>query len=240
MSKVDWGAVKFRASSWGGLLAESKDKKEPVGKTAAAELIKIYNYEKYGRKKDITTPAMDKGKAAEVDSITIFGKVEGKEFQKNDEMFENEWFIGHPDIIHENSVYDIKSSWELDTFMPKLLESIDRGYEAQLNCYYDLTGSQGGAIVYCLADCPPEVLLGEQRKLLYSMNVISEESPEYIRESINLENRLTFPDIDLRERVIKLPVARNEELIEKMKSKVPVLRQWLADFEKKHMNLYPK
>jgi hypothetical protein len=240
MSKIDWDSVKFRASSWGGLLAESKDKKEPVGKTAAAELIKIYNYEKYGRKKDITTPQMDKGKSAEGDSIIIFGKVEDKEFEKNDEKFENEWFTGHPDIIHENSVYDIKSSWELDTFMPKLLESIDRGYEAQLNCYYDLTGADGGAIVYVLADCPPEILLGEQRKLLYSMNVISEESPEYIRESINLENRLTFPDIDLRERVIKLPVPRNEELIEKMKAKVPIFREWLRQFEIKHMNQYPK
>lgn len=240
MSTVNWDAVKFRASSWGGLLAESKDKKEPVGKTAAAELIKIYNYEKYGRKKDITTPQMDKGKSVEGDSIEIFGRVEGIQFTKNDEKFENEWFTGHPDIIHENSVYDIKSSWELDTFIPKLLETIDRGYEAQLNCYYDLTGAQGGAIVYCLADCPPEVLLGEKRKLLYQMNVISEESPEYIRESINLENRLTFPDIDLRERVIKLEVPRNEELIQKMKDKVPIFREWLANFEKKHMNLYPK
>lgn len=240
MSTVNWDAVKFRASSWGGLLAESKDKKEPVGKTAAAELIKIYNYEKYGRKKDITTPQMDKGKSVEGDSIEIFGRVEGIQFTKNDEKFENEWFTGHPDIIHENSVYDIKSSWELDTFIPKLLETIDRGYEAQLNCYYDLTGAQGGAIVYCLADCPPEVLLGEKRKLLYQMNVISEESPEYIRESINLENRLTFPDIDLRERVIKLEVPRNEELIQKMKDKVPIFRNWLSEFEKKHMNQYPK
>lgn len=240
MSKIDWDSVKFRASSWGGLLAESKDKKEPVGKTAAAELIKIYNYEKYGRKKDVTTAAMDKGKLAEGESIVIFGKVEGKDFQKNDERFENDWFTGHPDIIHELEVYDIKSSWELDSFIPKMLETIDRGYEAQLNCYYDLTGAQGGAIVYCLADCPPEVLLGEQRKLLYSMNVISEESPEYIRAAVNLENLLTFPDIDLRERVIKLEVPRNEELIEKMKSKVPIFRQWLSDFEKKHLNLYPK
>lgn len=240
MSTVNWEKVKFRASSWGNLLAESKDKKEPVGKTAAAELIKIYNYERYGRKKDVTSPAMDKGKLVENDSIGIFGKVEGQEFEKNEEKFENDFFTGHPDIIHENSVYDIKSSWELDTFTIKLLETIDKGYEAQLNCYYDLTGAQGGAIVYCLADCPPEVLLGEKRKLLYALNVISEESPEYIRASINLENLLTFPDIDLRERVIKLEVPRNDELIQKMKAKVPIFREWLHNFHQKHLSLYPK
>ena len=45
MSTIDWNKVKFRASSWGNLLAESKTKGEIVGKTAAAELIKIYNQE---------------------------------------------------------------------------------------------------------------------------------------------------------------------------------------------------
>ena len=47
--------IKFRASSWGNLLSESRTKGEVIGKTCAKELFKIYNMEKYGRKKHLIT-----------------------------------------------------------------------------------------------------------------------------------------------------------------------------------------
>ena len=72
------------------------------------------------------------------------------------------------------------------------------------------------------------------------MNVISDFSPEYIAAAEELERLMIFEDIDYRERVIKQPVLRNDELIEKMKAKVPIFRQWLADFHEKHMSQYPK
>lgn len=246
MNNVDWSKIKFRASSWGNLLAESKTKGELVGKTAAAELIKIYNQVKYGRKKDLVTKHMTKGKLAEEDAITLYSRVEKRLYFKNQQQLENDWFTGHPDLgDHEDimqalEVDDIKNSWEMDTFTPKLLEETDRGYVAQLNVYFSLTGAQQGAIVYCLVDCPESVLMDEKRRLLYSMNVISDESPEYKEAESELVRQLTFQDIDYRERVIKKIVHRDEELIEKMKAKVPVFRQWLAEFHEKHMKQYPK
>lgn len=250
MSTTNWGSVKFRASSWGNLLTEPQTKaaKEAgeLSVTCQKELIKIYSLIKYGRKKDITTAAMEKGKAVEDESIRLFSVMEGKMFFKNEDALENDWFCGHPDIFSGDNVqnaeecHDIKSSWELDSFMPKLVEEPDKGYVAQLNCYYSLTGAQGGSIAYCLVDCPPEVLMGEKRKLLYAMNVISEESPAYIRASEELERLLTFPDIPEQERVIKKTVPRDEDLIDRMKAKVPIFRQWLAEFEQKHLSLYPK
>ena len=247
MQKIDWNKVKFRASSWGNLLAESKDKKELVGKTAAAELIKIYNREKYNRKKDIVTRAMTKGIDCEDESIKLYSLVEGQIFFKNEERIENEWFTGHPDIytggdtIQEAiEVDDIKSSYELDTFTPKLIETLDRGYEAQLNVYYDLCKVQTGNLVYCLVDAPESVLYDEYNWLFKKGSYISEESPDFLRAWDEKKRLLTFQDIDYRERVIKIPVPKNDELIEKMKSKVPLFRQWLFDFEKKHMNQYPK
>jgi hypothetical protein len=72
------------------------------------------------------------------------------------------------------------------------------------------------------------------------MNVATEYAPEYIKACEELEKLMIFEDIDYRERVIKIPVPRNDELIQKMKDKVPVLRQWLENFHVKHMNQYPK
>lgn len=246
---IQWDKIKFRASSWGNLLTEpvSKADKE-AGKLSATcqkELIKIYNRDVYGRVKDITTKQMDKGIQAEPESIKLLSLVEGELFFKNEEKMENEWFTGHPDLILNKEdgtleVWDIKTSWEMDSFMPKLIETPDKGYEAQLNVYYSLLGAQGGAIAYCLTSAPQSILEAEKRKLLFSMNVATEFSPEYVLAAQELEKLMVFEDIPPEERVIVQRVPRNEELIQKMKDKVSVLRQWLKDFHEKHMNLYPK
>jgi len=243
---MDWSKVKFRASSWGNLLTESRTKGEVIGATCAKELIKIYNQVLYGRKKDIVTKQMEKGKQVEQDSIDLFSVLEGKMFYKNEDYLENEWFSGHPDIFsgdniqNAEEVHDIKSSWELDTFMPKLIEDIDKAYEAQLNVYFDLTGAKSGSIAYCLVSAPPNIVESEKKSLLWRMDVATELNPQYIKASQELEKLMTFDDIDYHERVIKKPIQRNDELIQKMKDKVPVLREWLHNFHEKHMNQYPK
>ncbi len=243
---MNWQSIKFRASSWGNLLAESKVKGEPIGKTCASELIKIYNQEVYGRKRDITTKHMDKGKQVEQDSIDLFSRLEGKIYYKNEEEVENQWFRGHPDIflgediLMAKEVSDIKSSWDLDSFCPKIIEEPDKTYIAQLNCYYSLTGAQGGHLVYCLVSAPPNIVESEKRSLLFKMNVISEYSPEYVKAAEELEKLMVFEDIPENERCIKIPIQRDDALIEKMKQKVPIMRDWLQKFHEKHMNLYPK
>jgi len=250
MTNINFNNIKFRASSWGNLLSEpvSKADKE-AGKlslTCQKELIKIYNRVMYGRRKEIVTSAMEKGILCEDDSIMLYSRVEGNFYFKNEEQLENQWFTGHPDIYlgddirNAEEVDDIKSSYELDTFMPKLIETPDKGYEAQLNVYFDLCNCSKGNIVYTLVDAPPSVLMAEKRKLLYSMDVVSEESPAFLKAALELERNLTFQDIDYRERVIKIPIQRNDDLIAKMKEKVPVLRSWLTEFHAKHIALYPK
>ncbi len=250
MNIINWEETKFRASSWGNLLAEPKsaeDKKAGrLGETCKNELIKIYNLVKYGRKKEIVTAAMDKGKLVEKESIAMYSLLEGEVYFKNDEQLENDWCTGHPDVFSGESVTmaktvdDLKNSWELDSFTPWLMWTPDRAGICQLNCYYSLTGAKSGSLVRTLMDCPPEVLEGEKYKLLRSMNVISDESPEYKRAEAELIRNLTFPDIPMEERLIKIPVERDDELIEKMKSKVPIFRNWLAEFEERHLSLYKK
>ena len=235
---INWESIKFRASSWGNLLTEpvTKADKEAgvLSKTCTTELIKIYNMEVYGRKREITTNKMDKGKIGEPESIKLFSIVEGNLYHKNDKQYENEWFKGNPDIVYGFNCWDIKTRWDLDSFMPKLIQDADKGEELQLQVYFDLTGTVSGGIANTLIDCPQEILMDEKRKLLYSMNVISEESPEYVKAAAELEHLLTFPDIPPQERVIKQIVTRNDELIEKMKAKVPVMRRWLEEFHYKN------
>jgi hypothetical protein len=243
---MNWNEVKFRASSWGGLLTEPQSKAAresgELSKTCQKELIKIYNQEVFGRKKDIVTKQMDKGIQAEPESIHLLSMVDGVLYEKNQERLENEWFCGHPDvfigetIMNCDEIWDIKTSWDLDSFMPKLVEDPDSGYEAQLQCYYSLSGAKRGGIAYCLVSIPENLLMEEKRRLLFNMNVATELNHDYIEAATQLEKNLVFDDIPMHLRVIKQEVPRNDEMIEKMKDKVPVLRNWLQNFHEKHLN----
>lgn len=247
---IDFNTIKFRASSWGNLLSEPVTKADKeAGKlslTCQKELIKIYNQVVYGRKTDITTKQMDKGIVCEPASVQLVSLVEGKMYFKNEDRLENEWFCGHPDIFigdnvqNAEEISDLKTSWSMDTFMPKLIETVDRSYEAQLNCYYSLTGAKCGHLFYTLVSATPEMVEEEKYYILKRLNAATEYSPEAVEAIENLKTNMIFEDIDYRERVIKISVPRNEELIQKMKDKVPALRKWLSDFYEKHMNLYPK
>lgn len=247
---IDWDKVKFRASSWGNLLTEPKsaeDKKRGLlGATCKAELIKVYNWVKYGRKTDLSGKQIEKGTVCEPDSINLYSFVEGKMYEKNELLLENEWFTGHPDlflgedIYHAEEVDDIKSRWSIDTFTPKLIEKVDAGEIAQMNVYYCLTGAKKGAIVNTLVSAPDYMVQEAKYYALKKLNVATEYSPEAIETMQEIEKNMIFDDIDPRERVIKTPVERDDELIEKMKSKVPIFRQWLHDLDKNHRNRYPE
>ncbi len=247
MKQIDWNTVKFRASSWGSLLTEPQSKADReagvLSKTCQGELIKLYNQLKYGRKRDITTKQMEKGRLAEEDSITLLCRVEKKLYHKNQQALENEWATGHPDLYSGESIFqadevdDIKTSWDLDTFMPKLLSEPDPAYEAQLNVYYSLTGAKGGHIIYALVSAPIQILEQEKKKLLFNMNVATEYAPEYLEAAAELEKLMIFEDIPIHERIIKHYVPRNDELIQKMQNKVPRLRKFLAELDEKHSKL---
>lgn len=249
---IDWETIKFRASSWGALMSEPREKaakeRGDLSVTCQKELIKIYNQIKYGRKKDIITKAMEKGRICEEDGITLYSRCERKIFVKNDQQLENEFFTGfpdmgdHKDIRQATEVDDMKISYELDTFMPKLIEDADSGYEYQLNVYFDLCGKQclGGNIVYALVSAPLQLLNQEKKSLLWRMDVATDLNPAYLEAAEELEHNMIFEDIDYRERIIKKPVKRDDELIQEMKDKAPRLRQWLMNFDKKHMSQYPK
>ena len=238
----------------GNLLAEPKDAAEKkaggLGMTAKKELIKIYNLVVYDWDEDVYTPAMEKGTLVQPESIAMYSKVEGKLFTENAEQLENEFFKGMPDVFDGKTVKtskqvdDMKNSWSLKTFSPKFIEPVTLSHRAQLNVYYDLSGAEGGNIVHTLISMPESMFKSECDRLLWKMankgEIATEYAPEYIEAVEQLKKQHLFDHIDERERVFKQPVPKDEELIQKMKDKVPILRQWLADYHKLRQNHYPK
>ena len=243
---MNWNQILMRCSSLGALMTEpmSKADKEAgeLSKTAKNYLKGIYIREKYGRQKDILTKQMEKGVLVEEESITLLSRVWKRMLYKNEERLNNDFITGLPDIfegesIHKaDSITDIKSSYDLFTFISKIGDPLDKDYYYQLQGYMALSGASKAHIAYCLVNTPEHIIAGEKYRLLKTMNVISEESPEYIKEAIKLEKNMIFDDIPKEERVLIFTVERDDTIIKKIYEKVFKARLFLAELEETHLN----
>ena len=237
---INFSETLIRASSVGYLMVDPQSKADKeagmLSKTAQRHLLDVYIAEKYGRKRDIQTKQMKKGVEVEDDSIALLNEYWNKNYKKNQERFSNSFITGHPDILEEGKVVDIKSSYDLWTFLGNLPDKLDNLYYWQLMSYMWLTGATKGHIAYCLSNTPFGIVEQEKRYLLNRMDVISEESPEYIKEANKLEFSMKFDDIDVSERVLIYTVERNEDDILKIENRVERAREYLHEIELTHLN----
>jgi len=237
---MNWNETLIRASSVGYLMTEpvTKADKEAgvLSKTAQKHLIEVYIAEKYGRKRDIQTKQMKKGIEAEQDSIDLLSMYLKLPFSKNEERFKNDFITGLPDIINGDTIIDIKSSYDLWTFLGNIPDKLDNLYYWQMQSYMWLTGTKKATIAYCLVNTPESIIQQEKYYLLKKMDVISEESPEFIKEAMKVEFNMTFDDISINERILTFNVNRSEDDILRIENKVLKARMFLQELEQTHLN----
>lgn len=209
--------------------------------TCKTYLIQSYVLSKYGRVREITTKQMVKGTISEDDSILLFSVLEGKVYNKNTEMVSNSFISGTPDLydtedlLNCNEIIDIKSCWDIFTFLSNVPSPDNDQYYWQLQGYMALTGAKFGTIAYCLVNTPESIIEGEKYQLLRRMDVVTEDDPSYKRElKLLLANRY-FDDIPMSERLLTYSIDRNEDDIQKMYRKVEKCREFLAEFEEMHL-----
>lgn len=241
---MDFSKVKIHCSSLGVLFIEPRDaaakKAGELSATAKAHLIKVYIQEYWGRRRDISTKEIKKGTVSEPQSIELISILDDKTYEKNDEIKENEWIIGTPDVVEELEIQDVKSSYDAETFIPLLIDPLEKMYEYQMQGYMWLFDKEKALVRRCLVSTPDSIVNEEKRWLLNRMDVISEESPEYKRAAAKLEYNLIFDDIPPEERVITHEVLRSEEIIAAIPAKVEKAREFLKFLHEKHASLNKK
>jgi hypothetical protein len=230
----------IRCSSLSCLFTEPQSKEDKaagkLSKTAKSHLIEVYARALWGVDKDIVTKQMKKGTDAEEDGITLLSLVDKREmYVKNDERKENEWISGHADVVEGDLITDLKLSWDAYTFLPNLTEPLSKVYEYQVQGYMYLWDKPRARVSYCLVDTPEHIIQGELYRLLRSMNVVSEESPEYLEAAEKLVRSMKFSHIPPEHRVIHKFVDRNEEIIKQIPEKVAKAREYLAELHKLHI-----
>lgn len=242
MSEINWNTVKIRCSSLGCLFTEPVSKADKdagnLSKTAKSHLIEVYARQLWGVEKDIITKQMKKGVQAEEAAITLLSRLDKKLYTKNEETGSNEWICGTPDIVEPEIILENKCSWDAFTFLPKLIEPIDKDYFYQVQGYMWLFGKKKARLSHTLVDTPDNIIQGEMYRLLRSMDVATEDAPEYKRAAEKLLSNMKFEHIPPEQRVIHFYIDRDEEVIEKIPAKVQKAREFLQELHEKHLNLY--
>jgi len=185
---------KIRASASGKLMTKPRSKSEVLSKTTITYLQEWAKQEVYGVRKSISSKYLDKGNAVEDEAIDYAAQELGWLFaSKNEEYFEDDFFCGTPDVILEDKIIDIKSSWDCFTF-PLFEDKIpNEDYRHQLQVYMHLTGKRKAELVYCLMNTPSEL--------------------EY-------DEPVDYTEVDSKYRIKSFSIDYDEDVIEQLKEAV--------------------
>jgi len=111
----------------------------------------------YGYKSKVHTKEMEKGIRCEQDSIDLYNSVFFTMHAKNSERRESDILSGEPDIIDEDIIKDIKTSWSLETFPATKDKAHDDGYEWQGRAYMMLFDKPRFELAFCMVSTPEDL-----------------------------------------------------------------------------------
>lgn len=182
-----------------------------LSETAKSYCLQLAKDELFGRLPTIQTKPMTKGIKCEDESIALYNSVFFTDHKKHSGRIVTDVFSGECDLLDEDIVKDIKTSWNLATF-PLLAESAhDDGYEWQLRAYMHLYDRPRAELAFVMVDTP-EDLIGYEPPELHIVSHI----PAHMRITRVQYER----DMALEEKMIarcKKAQAYIAELIERIK-----------------------
>jgi len=238
-NNVDFSGWKGSCHALGKLLTEPKLKKDKeegnLSETAKKHLIEFYDWERFKRKKTLLTEKIEKGLLGEEDAITVQSLVDKVTHIKNTLSAENDYIKGTADIINE-IVTDVKCSWDIHSFTPNLIKDATKMYEYQLKGYCELYDKPIGRLSYCLINMPEPIWIKKKNRLLFEMDVATNESPEYLEALNIMEKDCFFDDIKPYLKVISMVVKRDYNFMELITPKIIKAREFLAEVQDIHNN----
>ena len=221
--------IKFRCSSLGALMTEARSKSGQLSETCKSELIKVFINEKYGRSKNIQNKYLEKGISQEEESITLYSKFKKNYFVNNKARMSNEFITGEWDILKNEIVTDIKTSWDIFSFFKAQNDPLNKDYFFQLQGYMSLTGAKSASLAYCLVNTPLNLIEQEKKNLWFKLNCPDLESIEYLSGCEEIERLSIYEDIPVNERVFEIEIERSEETIEAINKRVIECREWMNE-----------
>jgi hypothetical protein len=186
---------KIRCSAIGKIMTNPRTKGEgALSKTCISFLESWVNEQVYQRRVDFSSKQTAKGITVEDEAIIYAsGFLNAGLISKNQFKFANEYMTGEPDLVTDDEVIDIKSSWSHSTFPLYARELPESDYEWQVTGYMALCEKAKGRVVYCLMSMPDAMIEREARWKLgydYSQSQYDEFAEQFRYDNLGPELRL--------------------------------------------------
>lgn len=197
---------KPRASGLSNIMTDPRTKGEILSDGAKTYLDKCAKEIFYGYTPDTSSKYTDKGIEVEDQSIELYNTVFFTSYKKNAERRETDYLTGEPDLIGDDEIVDVKSSWSLDTFPASARAGEKKEYEWQARAYMHLFDKSKAKIAYCLVDTPDRLIGFEDEEL----HIVSHKFPPELRVTI-------------------VPYVRDMELEQKMIERCKAAQQYVTE-----------
>ena len=150
------------ASSASQLLTMPRSKKEVLSETAKTMVENTALKHLYDLRPSFESKYTIKGDEMEAEAIELLNREWGSDFVKNTERIKSYRFSGEADIVHGNTVIDIKCSWSAETFpwteQAALKQVKKGGYEEQVRTYMMLYDLNEAYVSFVLLSTPANLL----------------------------------------------------------------------------------
>jgi hypothetical protein len=205
-------------------LISKRDSDFRFGATAMSYIRDVWLRNEYGYVEPVVSDSILKGFMCEDDSIGVLTRQVGDEFRfKQDETWENDYFIGTPDIVGDFWVEDVKTSWSLKTFME--VGKPDPLYVAQGQVYMDLTGRSKFRLAYCLVDTPFEMVEEQKKRFFFKFNC-DEQNPYYQEAIAKVDAMHNASKLVPEEQRIKVfEFGRDDDYLDTLRTRVEQARR---------------
>ncbi len=215
--------MKIRCSAIGKIMTSPKSKGEVLSQTTKTYLQELAIEETFNIRKEFSSRYTDKGNEVEDLSIALCNDVLNLGFiYKNEEHFTNDWITGTPDVNTSEILLDVKSSYDATTFPFFDTKLINKSYFYQMHGYMWLTGKEESLLCYCLIDTPLQIVEDEIRREHWKASLI-EESLD-LRAFVQAKH--TFGHIPKEKRLKVFKIAKDEKVIEEIKTRIEQCREY--------------
>lgn len=188
--------MKFRASSLGKLMANDRSGKN-MGQTAKSYIEQIAKETFFNYRTEINSKYIDKGQQQEHDSIELLNIVRQESYAKHIGRVENEYLTGECDILADDRIIDVKTSWSLDTWPELPKKAANSDYEWQMRAYMLLYDRNMAEVIHCMVTTDPDLLSAYENHALHQVDHI----PADKRITVVLYERDILLEAEIMERL---------------------------------------
>ena len=190
--------MKWHPSSLGKLMTTPKSKTENLSQGAKSYIRQVAKQDFFGYRVELDNKYINKGKDQEQDSIDLLNAVRFTNYHKNIFRLEDEYLTGECDILADERIIDVKTSWNLETWPATPGEAHDNDYEWQGRAYLMLYDREIFELVFCMVTTKDEFLNQWEQIDLHRVDHIA---PEKRITSVIYERDLEKEEL-IREKLI--------------------------------------